>query len=89
VRLDFINPLGTRGLGLEQAVLKGASTSLRAISLTSLTTIGWSMIFGLTGSTLLTPIVQPVAYASLEARKLACMERRVARAGSPFEVPTT
>ncbi len=83
VMLDYINTLRRRGLDLESAVIQGASTRLRAITMTSLTTIGgllplsiyggstfgafgYAMIFGLIGSTLLTLVVQPVAYMSLE-----------------------
>lgn len=83
VLLDFVNTLRRRGLALEEAVITGASTRLRAITLTSMTTIGgllplslaggtlfapfgWAMIFGLTGSTALTLIVQPIAYLTLE-----------------------
>ena len=40
VLLDYINTLRRRGLELDDAVLKGASTRLRAITLTSVTTIG-------------------------------------------------
>jgi multidrug efflux pump subunit AcrB len=83
VLLDYINTLRRRGLDLETAVIQGASTRLRAITMTSLTTIGgllplslyggstfgafgYAMIFGLIGSTVLTLVVQPVAYLSLE-----------------------
>ena len=84
VLLDYTNTLRRRGLDLETAVIQGASTRLRAITMTSLTTIGgllplsiyggatfgpfgFAMIFGLIGSTVLTLVVQPVAYMSLEA----------------------
>jgi multidrug efflux pump subunit AcrB len=87
VLLDFINTLRRRGVALPEAIVRGASTRLRAISLTSLTTIGgllplslaggtlfapfgFAMIFGLIGSTVLTLLVQPVAYFALEGRKL-------------------
>lgn len=83
VLMDYINGLRRQGLGLQEAVVKGASTRLRAITLTSVTTIGgllplslaggtlfapfgWAMIFGLAGSSVLTLIVQPVAYMALE-----------------------
>lgn len=83
VLLDFINRKRREGANLQDAVVQGAATRLRAISLTSLTTIGgllplslvggtlfapfgWAMIFGLAGSTVLTLIVQPVAYLTLE-----------------------
>jgi multidrug efflux pump subunit AcrB len=83
VLLDFINRKRREGANLQDAVVQGAGTRLRAISLTSLTTIGgllpltlvggtlfapfgWAMIFGPAGSTVLTLIVQPVAYLSLE-----------------------
>jgi multidrug efflux pump subunit AcrB len=83
VLLDYINTLRRRGFDLESAVITGSSTRLRAITMTSLTTIGgllplsiyggatfgpfgFAMIFGLMGSTILTLIVQPVAYMSLE-----------------------
>jgi len=84
VLVDYINTLRRRGADLETAVIQGASTRLRAISLTSVTTIGgllplslaggtlfasfgWAMIFGLIGSSILTLVVQPVAYMTLEA----------------------
>jgi multidrug efflux pump subunit AcrB len=87
VLLDYINNLRRRGVGLEEAVIKGAGTRLRAIVLTSLTTIGgllplslaggtlfapfgWAMIFGLAGSSVLTLVVQPVAYMTLESSRL-------------------
>ena len=87
VLLDYINNLRRRGVALEEAVIKGASTRLRAIVLTSLTTIGgllplslaggtlfapfcWAMIFGLAGSSVLTLVVQPVAYMTLESSRL-------------------
>ena len=83
VLLDYINTLRGRGVDLEEAVVHGATTRLRAITLTSLTTMGgllplglgggtlfapfaFTMIFGLIGSTLLTLLVQPIAYLSLE-----------------------
>jgi multidrug efflux pump subunit AcrB len=83
VLLDYTNTLRRRGLDLEDAVIQGASTRLRAITMTSLTTIGgllplsiyggatfgpfgFAMIFGLIGSTVLTLVVQPIAYMSLE-----------------------
>jgi multidrug efflux pump subunit AcrB len=86
VLLDYINTLRRRGLQLREATIEGASTRLRAITLTSLTTVGgllplsvaggtlfapfgWTMIFGMLGSTALTLLVQPVAYMVLETRR--------------------
>ena len=97
VLLDTINRLRSEGAELEQTVLRGARMRLRAVILTSVTTIGgllplslgggvfWSpfcfaMIFGLAASTILTLIVQPAAYLSLESRRLAPLRRRAARA---------
>jgi multidrug efflux pump subunit AcrB len=87
VLLDYINNLRRRGIALEEAVVNGAGTRLRAIVLTSLTTIGgllplslaggtlfapfgWAMIFGLAGSSVLTLVVQPVAYMALESWRM-------------------
>jgi len=86
VLLDYINTLRRRGVALVDAVVRGASTRLRAITLTSATTIagllplslaggdffgpfGFAMIGGLTASTVLTLVVQPAAYLTLERRR--------------------
>lgn len=84
VLLDTINRRRSEGvLGLEEAIAEGTLTRLRAVLLTSITTIGgllplavgggafwapfaWSMIFGLGASTVLTLVVQPAAYATLQ-----------------------
>jgi multidrug efflux pump subunit AcrB len=86
VLLDYINRKRREGKSLEDAVIQGASSRLRAIVLTSVTTIGgliplslsggtlfapfgWAMIFGLAGSSVMTLVVQPVAYMALESRR--------------------
>lgn len=86
VLMDYINTLRRRGLALEDAVVTGATTRLRAVTLTSVTTIGgllplsltggrffgpfgWAMIFGLAASMVLTLLVQPAAYLTLERRR--------------------
>lgn len=83
VLLDYINRLRRRGYALEAAVITGATTRLRPVVLTSVTTIGgllplsltggtfwapfgYAMIFGLAASTVLTLLVQPAAYLTLE-----------------------
>ena len=92
VLLDTINRLRASGIGLEEAVLRGARTRLRAVILTSVTTVGgllplslgggefwapfgFSMIFGLAASTVLTLVVQPAAYLTLERRRGALLGR--------------
>jgi multidrug efflux pump subunit AcrB len=84
VLLDTINRKRRQaGLLLGDAIAEGALTRLRAVLLTSVTTIGgllplalgggafwapfaFAMIFGLGASTVLTLVVQPAAYATLE-----------------------
>ncbi len=55
VLLDYINTLRRRGLALEDAVIQGASTRLRAIALTSITTIGGLLPLSLAGGSLFAP----------------------------------
>lgn len=67
-------------------MIQGASSRLRAIALTSVTTIGgliplslsggplfaqlgWAVIFGLTGSSVMHVVVQPVAYMAFDSRR--------------------
>lgn len=84
VLVDAINRLRKQqGVELKDAVAQGALTRLRAVLLTSVTTIGgllplsigggalwapfgFAMIFGLAASTVLTLVVQPAAYLTLE-----------------------
>jgi multidrug efflux pump subunit AcrB len=84
VLLDAVNRLRHKsGLPLKEAVAQGALTRLRAVLLTSFTTMGgllplslgggafwapfgFAMIFGLGASTILTLVVQPAAYLTLE-----------------------
>ena len=49
VLLDYINTLRSRGDELEDAVMTGATTRLRAVTLTSLTTMGGLFPLTLTG----------------------------------------
>lgn len=86
VLVDTVNRLRGEGLGLEEAITRGARSRLRAVLLTSITTIGgllplsigggefwapfgFAMIFGLAASTVLTLVVQPAAYLTLERRR--------------------
>jgi multidrug efflux pump subunit AcrB len=84
VLLDTINRKRRESdLTLDEAVAQGALTRLRAVLLTSVTTIGgllplslsggafwapfgFAMIFGLAASTVLTLVIQPAAYLTLE-----------------------
>lgn len=96
VLVDTVNRLRSGGTPLEEAVLEGTRSRLRAVLLTSVTTIGgllplslsggelwapfgFAMIFGLMGATVLTLVVQPAAYLTLERRS----ERRSERRGAP------
>jgi multidrug efflux pump subunit AcrB len=84
VLLDTINRKRRNSeRSLDDAIAEGALTRLRAVLLTSITTIGgllplaigggafwapfaYAMIFGLGASTVLTLVIQPAAYATLE-----------------------
>jgi len=91
VLVDTVNRLRSDGTPLEEAVVEGTRSRLRAVLLTSVTTMGgllplslsggafwapfgFAMIFGLAGSTVLTLVIQPAAYLTLERRR----ERRSA-----------
>jgi multidrug efflux pump subunit AcrB len=86
VLVDTVNRLREQGADLEDAVVTGARTRLRAVLLTLITTIGgllplsigggafwapfgYAMIFGLAASSVLTLVIQPAAYLTLERRR--------------------
>lgn len=85
VLIDRINQNRKKGLELTEAISESAHARLQPIFMTSITTIigilplaisnefwaglGFSLIFGLAASTLLTLIVIPVLYYLFEARK--------------------
>jgi multidrug efflux pump subunit AcrB len=83
VLVDTVNRLRGSDVDPADAVATGATTRLRAVTLTSITTMGgllplslsggefwapfgFSMIFGLAASTVLTLVVQPAAYLTLD-----------------------
>jgi multidrug efflux pump subunit AcrB len=85
VLVDTVNRLRARGGELADVVAAGATLRLRAVTLTSVTTVGgllplsltggefwapfgFAMIFGLAASTVLTLVVQPAAYLTLDRR---------------------
>lgn len=97
VLVDTVNRLRARGRPLEEAVSEGGRLRLRAVIMTSVTTIGgllplavgggafwspfgFSMIFGMAASTLLTLLVLPAAYLSIERVRLRRVGPRTARA---------
>lgn len=83
VLVDTVNRLREKGGELADVVAAGATLRLRAVTLTSITTVGgllplsisggefwapfgYAMIFGLGASTVLTLVVQPAAYLTLD-----------------------
>lgn len=77
ILIDFIQKKCSEGLPLKEAVLESGAVRLRPIFLTAMTTalsawpitmdpifsgLAWSLIFGVTASTLFTLVVIPVAY---------------------------
>ena len=83
--IDTVNRLRDRGGELLDVVATGATLRLRAVTLTSVTTVGgllplsisggefwapfgYAMIFGLAASPVLTLVVQPAAYLTLDRR---------------------
>jgi len=77
IMVEYIKQLQDEGKDLKTALSEGAATRLRPIVLTALTTIlgsltlvtdlvwaglGWSIVFGMTASTLLTLIIFPALY---------------------------
>jgi multidrug efflux pump subunit AcrB len=81
ILLEFLQQLKERGLPAKVAIIEACQTRLRPIVLTSLTTIlgsltiandpvwsglAWSIVFGLSLSTILTLVIFPVLYYRLE-----------------------
>ncbi len=77
IMVEYIKQLETQGNNLKSSVIEAAATRLRPITLTALTTIfgsltlvtdpvwaglGWSIVLGMTASTILTLTVFPVSY---------------------------
>lgn len=84
ILLEFLQQLKERGLPAKAAIIEACQTRLRPIVLTSLTTIlgsltiagdpvwsglAWSIVFGLSLSTVLTLLVFPVLYYRFEGRE--------------------
>lgn len=85
--MEYLNGLRTEGLTAEEALIEAGATRTRPIVLTSLTTIlgsftiigdpvwsglAWSIIFGISISTLLTLIIFPILYYTFEGKSWNC-----------------
>lgn len=77
IMVDYLNQVLKGGIGLKEAIIQTAATRLRPIVLTALTTVlgsltlvtdpvwaglGWSIVLGMTFSTILTLFVFPIMY---------------------------
>lgn len=84
VMIEYLHQLLGKGWGLKDALVEAASTRMRSIVLTSVTTIlgsltliadpvwaglGWSIVFGMVASTLLILLVLPALYSVVNGKK--------------------
>ncbi len=84
ILVEYLNSFQGKGIGIKEALIETGATRMRPIVLTSLTTIlgsltivgdpvwaglAWSVVFGISISTVLTLVIFPVLYYSFEGKE--------------------
>lgn len=98
ILIEYLNGLRKEGLNAEEAIVKAAVTRFRPILLTSITTVlgsltivgdpvwaglAWSIIFGVSISTVLTLVIFPILYYTFEAKDFNCPPQNLCESQGP------